>query len=42
MPFRCFRVTWRALNDTYRNTDGGKEIVEDIEARIAGDSLAPG
>lgn len=35
MPFRCFRVTWRALNDTYRNTDGGKEIVEDIEARIA-------
>lgn len=38
MEADAFQVLSRyleSLNDTYRNTDGGKEIVEDIEARIA-------
>ena len=35
MEADAFQVLSRyleSLNDTYRNTDGGKEIVEDIEA----------
>ena len=38
MDADAFQVLSRyleSLNDTYRNTDGGKEIVEDIEARIS-------
>ena len=38
MEADAFQVLSRyleSLNDTYRNTDGGKEIVEDIEARGA-------
>ena len=38
MEADAFQVLSRyleSLNNTYKNTDGGKEIVEDIEARIA-------